>query len=113
MAAVTDDHKFGGIKRRVSVLWLQRADVWSTVLCSFHSTVTTRFLTISTFRRPNTPSSILKASIVAPPLFLDLLPSLYEDACDYLGPTRVFQAHHPIAEALITPAMFLSPGEIT
>ena len=113
MAAVTDDHKFGGIKRRVSVLWLQRADVWSTVLCSFHSTVTTRFLTISTFHRPKTPSSIFKASTVDPPLFLDLLPSLREDACDYIGPTWVFQAHHPIAEALITPAMFLSPGEIT
>lgn len=74
---------------------------------------TTCLLTISTFRRPKTPSSIFKASIVAPPLLLDLLPSLYEDACDYLGPTRVFQAHHPISEALITPAMFLSPGEIT
>ena len=34
---------------------------------------TTCLLTISTFRRPKTPSSIFKASIVAPPLLLDLL----------------------------------------
>ena len=74
--------------------------------------VTACFLTISSFHRPKTLSSIFKASIVDPSLFLDPLPSLYEDACNYIGPTWVFQTHHPISGALITPAMFLSLGEI-
>ena len=74
--------------------------------------VTACFLTLSSFHRPKTLSSIFKASIVNPPLFLDLLPSLCEDACNYIGPTWVFQTHHPISGALITPAMFLSLGEI-
>ena len=47
-----------------------------------------------------TPSSILKESSVNFSLFFDLLPSPYKEACNYVRPTLIIQAHHPISRTL-------------
>ena len=110
MIAVAN-YKSSGLSNK-NILQFFRLEVWhgshwtevrvSAQLCSFLETgveVISLHFPASGVSWP--PSFIFQvSSIASPSMPQTILPPLYEDPCDYIGPTLIIQDHLPISKAI-------------